>query len=492
MITLHISADERVRAWLGFNDAIDRVVGIFGNIGIKINIGQIESVPRDAVDTSSGGAQTIYDGWKHISNLRKDVILTLDTFLLYIPYYETDDATAGREYRFANNYVELFTNANSPRRGVFQNEFFYLSEQQILLFIGLICHEIGHAFHAEHDMSTTPKTIMYGQMWQAASADELVFSSKSLEEMGAVGTPIKEDMMRRYVLPFDRQMVSMILNYVNHGETPDSTSGYIRDGVYCRTADGDDSKPTYWRGQYRHNAIDYMMPVGSPVYAPCDGYVIGASYSSSAGNVLEIRTDDLPDNRVYFMYMHLDEMLVGKDAKVVAGQLVAYSGSTGSLCGTPHLHLAIGTSSGSGNIDPLVDPRFQQYLSGLPYVVREGHMLPHFKPFVSNSPVLTINGAYETIAYNQQASTFQFDITGGDISKILHICKYVKSEWHDIEDYSLIHEMGTRGWVTLDGSRYVCIVLQDSDPGLYYFQAVTGSGQSSNPVRIWLRDSMVL
>lgn len=87
-----------------------------------------------------------------------------------------------------------------------------------------------------------------------------------------------------------------------------------------------------------HEGLDFLVPTGTPVHTVGEGVV---SYSGFIdGPTGEIVTVDHPNGfRSY--YMHLSERLVKKGDKVMLGQLVAKSGSTGIQNSAPHLHFAI-------------------------------------------------------------------------------------------------------------------------------------------------------
>ena len=294
--------------------------------------------------------------------------------------------------------------------------------------------------------------------------------------------------------PFDPCNVYAIGNYVNHGARPDPLpDGYLRDGKYCVTGDGDDSKQTYWHGDNAHDGTDFLMPVGSPVYACMDGEVTGASENDSAGKNISLRTNDLPGSRFYFRYIHLSKMLVETGYPVSAGEIIGLSGDTG-WCGVPHLHLSIGTKIFSGNIDPLTHKLFKSWLQGIPYIPREGHTPKHYSPFALNSPMLTINGKFEAQAYNGGEMEYIFDIGDKIIHHVYHPCKFVNSLWRDVvkddgSKYDLITELGGLG--ELGNSTYKCTMHHAAAPGIYYFQVKTADGEYTNPVRIKLRDRII-
>jgi hypothetical protein len=111
------------------------------------------------------------------------------------------------------------------------------------------------------------------------------------------------------------------------------------------------SSPFGWRpnpftgtGQEWHSGIDIPKPVGTPIRAIADGYVILAQFSSSAGIWIQIDHGHIPGwGHVISEYMHNSRNLVAVTnprTRVSAGQVIAEVGSTGRSTG-PHLHLNI-------------------------------------------------------------------------------------------------------------------------------------------------------
>ena len=111
------------------------------------------------------------------------------------------------------------------------------------------------------------------------------------------------------------------------------------------------SSPFGWRdnpfgtgGREFHSGIDIPKPIGTPIRAVADGYVILSQFSSSAGNWIQIDHGYIPGiGHVVSEYMHNSRNLVSVTnprTRVTAGQVIAEVGSTGRSTG-PHLHLNI-------------------------------------------------------------------------------------------------------------------------------------------------------
>lgn len=85
-----------------------------------------------------------------------------------------------------------------------------------------------------------------------------------------------------------------------------------------------------------HNGIDYGTPVGSPIFAADDGYVISIRYEDGGyGHHFLVG-----HSWGFSLYAHLSQILVGENEPVVKGQPIALSGDSGRGSG-PHLHFGI-------------------------------------------------------------------------------------------------------------------------------------------------------
>ncbi len=98
-----------------------------------------------------------------------------------------------------------------------------------------------------------------------------------------------------------------------------------------------------------HNGVDFGAPVGTPVKAMAIGTVIGSGNTDTAcpgasyGNWVFIRYD----NGLSSVYGHLSLVKAGSGSRVLPGDIVAYSGSTGYATG-PHLHVSVFPNDGVG------------------------------------------------------------------------------------------------------------------------------------------------
>jgi murein DD-endopeptidase MepM/ murein hydrolase activator NlpD len=95
-----------------------------------------------------------------------------------------------------------------------------------------------------------------------------------------------------------------------------------------------------WYG--RHTGSDYVVPANTPIRAVADGVVTESEkLAGDAGNCVGIRHANFSTR-----YLHMIRPpSVAKDARVTAGQIIGYVGSTGSST-VNHLHLDVRLSSG--------------------------------------------------------------------------------------------------------------------------------------------------
>jgi murein DD-endopeptidase MepM/ murein hydrolase activator NlpD len=94
-------------------------------------------------------------------------------------------------------------------------------------------------------------------------------------------------------------------------------------------------------GGRRHDAIDIMAPLGTPVVAAASGTVQKLFYSERGGNTVYIRS---PDGRTTYYYAHLHSYAPGLTEKrqVRQGEVLGTVGHTGSASPEgPHLHFEI-------------------------------------------------------------------------------------------------------------------------------------------------------
>jgi murein DD-endopeptidase MepM/ murein hydrolase activator NlpD len=86
----------------------------------------------------------------------------------------------------------------------------------------------------------------------------------------------------------------------------------------------------------KHDGIDIVNEVGTPIYATADGLVEFTGHQGGYGLALEIDHG----YSLKTLYGHLSKVLVNEGQRVKRGQLVARSGNSG-LSNGPHLHYEV-------------------------------------------------------------------------------------------------------------------------------------------------------
>ncbi|MEU2199699.1 peptidoglycan DD-metalloendopeptidase family protein [Isoptericola sp. NPDC019482] len=93
----------------------------------------------------------------------------------------------------------------------------------------------------------------------------------------------------------------------------------------------------YWR---LHAGTDIRTYCGTPVYAAQSGYVEQAHYTSGGGNNVLINHGSYRGDNVMSRYLHLTYDTVSVGEKVSKGEIIGYSGSTGTSAAC-HLHFEV-------------------------------------------------------------------------------------------------------------------------------------------------------
>ncbi|MET9906025.1 M23 family metallopeptidase [Streptomyces sp. NPDC006476] len=98
-----------------------------------------------------------------------------------------------------------------------------------------------------------------------------------------------------------------------------------------------------------HTGIDFHAATGTTVHAVGYGTVVQTGWGGAYGNQIVIKMND----GTYTQYGHLSSIGVSVGQKVVTGQQIGLSGSTGNTTG-PHLHFEARTTPEYGSdIDPV-------------------------------------------------------------------------------------------------------------------------------------------
>lgn len=126
-------------------------------------------------------------------------------------------------------------------------------------------------------------------------------------------------------------------------------------------------------------AIDFSLPIGTPVYAAREGEVVGVDVSSNYGgsspayraymNYINIRHSDGTLGNYYHLKYGGSTVKIGD--KVTKGQLIAYSGNTGYTT-APHLHFSVSKVDPVSMRRPMNLPIKIQTVQGIVTNPREG------------------------------------------------------------------------------------------------------------------------
>lgn len=119
-----------------------------------------------------------------------------------------------------------------------------------------------------------------------------------------------------------------------------------------------------------YGATDWGVVEGTPVYAMYAG-VVDTYWLNGGGNTLDLHGQGLRAH-----YAHLRGYTVPDGVQVVEGQLIAYSGNTGSLTSGPHLHVGL-LNDGGGTVyvnGAIAGPC--EYLNSIGYNWASGELIP--------------------------------------------------------------------------------------------------------------------
>ncbi|MYS24925.1 Murein DD-endopeptidase MepM and murein hydrolase activator NlpD, contain LysM domain [Streptomyces sp. DvalAA-14] len=121
-------------------------------------------------------------------------------------------------------------------------------------------------------------------------------------------------------------------------ETP--TAHYVLGAGY-------DQAGPHWA--HKHSGQDFVVGTGTTVRAAHTGTVVEAGWGGAYGNNIVIKHDD----HTYSQYGHLSHLGVSVGERVITGQTIGLSGSTGNSTG-PHLHFEVRTTPYYGSsVEPL-------------------------------------------------------------------------------------------------------------------------------------------
>lgn len=104
-----------------------------------------------------------------------------------------------------------------------------------------------------------------------------------------------------------------------------------------------------------HLGTDYIVPQGSPVFAPAPCEIVKSGNFPEGGKTIQVKVPDRKHGPLVARFMHLSQM--APLGKYKAGEILGHTGNTGKLTRGAHLHLDISrenvnTKNPSNFIDP--------------------------------------------------------------------------------------------------------------------------------------------
>lgn len=111
-----------------------------------------------------------------------------------------------------------------------------------------------------------------------------------------------------------------------------------------------------------HLGVDYIIPVGKPIYAIADG-VTKSSTGIQSGNTVTLTTN----RGLSVRYMHLSRFVALSNAKVFRGDVIGYTGNTG-VSTAAHLHIDVfnGIPTNINQFYNFIDPLSLNYSTTMP------------------------------------------------------------------------------------------------------------------------------
>ena len=150
----------------------------------------------------------------------------------------------------------------------------------------------------------------------------------------------------------EQEQEAQLKSKIQAAQSAAASSGTSSSGFIRPVKTGSITATMYYSSGKYHGAVDFGVPVGTPVYAAADGVVVTATWggSDSYGYYVKIKHY----NGLYTLYAHASSLIVSAGQVVKQGQLIMYSGNTGNSTG-PHCHFEVRVSPGgySNRVNPL-------------------------------------------------------------------------------------------------------------------------------------------
>lgn len=126
------------------------------------------------------------------------------------------------------------------------------------------------------------------------------------------------------------------------GGSRPSGGGFV-DQIVCPVVGGSAWSDTWGAprsGGRRHQGVDMLAPIGTPLVAVVSGTIVHRS-NRLGGITISLRGDN--GHRYYYAHLSRYE---GPEGPVSQGQVIGYIGDTGNATGVPHLHFEIHPGGG--------------------------------------------------------------------------------------------------------------------------------------------------
>lgn len=95
-----------------------------------------------------------------------------------------------------------------------------------------------------------------------------------------------------------------------------------------------------------HRGVDRATPRGTPIPSLLDGVISASEYTTELGWSVEVKHDEDAPYR-YLGHSHLDSWGLAPGTKVKRGQVIGYSGNSGTATTGPHDHVTLGNRAGA-------------------------------------------------------------------------------------------------------------------------------------------------
>ena len=166
------------------------------------------------------------------------------------------------------------------------------------------------------------KNLLAGKIDFVDLAKDSIVETSLMKELDFVETNLDDSILRALVQEEDKYNVSNInsekLNFV----------------LFSPAKGGISSEFSIAE---KHYGIDIALPENSPIYSVSDGRILFSEWTAETGYVIIIKHL----NGLTSSYKHNSSILKSQGELVRRGEIIGFSGNTGSLTSGPHLHFEL-------------------------------------------------------------------------------------------------------------------------------------------------------